>query len=142
MSRRAAPKAHNTAAHNALGSPVTRIALVTGANKGIGRDVARQLCERGYTILVAARDAARGGEAAEQLRAAGGKAHFLALDVTDAASIARAVETIRRDHGVLDVLVNNAAIKLEFHPAPPSECTLDIVRQTRVANRWNAALLS
>ena len=109
---------------------MTRIALVTGANKGIGRDVARQLCERGYTVLVAARDATRGGEAAEQLRAAGGKAQFLALDVTDAASIARAVETIRRDHGVLDVLVNNAAIKLEFHPAPPSECTLDIVRRT------------
>lgn len=109
---------------------MTKIALVTGANKGIGREVARQLCERDYEVLIGARDAARGEEAAGQLRAAGGRARWLALDVTNVDSIASAAETIHRDYGVLDVLVNNAAIKLEFHPAPPSECTLDIVRQT------------
>ncbi len=113
---------------------MTGIALVTGANKGIGYEVARQLCARGYTVLAAARDEARGRAAVERLGAAGAEAHFLSLDVTDAASIARAASEIRQRFGVLDVLVNNAAIKLEFDPAPPSAATVDVVRKTFETN--------
>ena len=106
------------------------IALVTGANKGIGHEVARQLCERGYRVLVGARDRQRGEEAAMRLRDAGGQAEFLPLDVTDTASIALAARTITQHHGRLDVLVNNAAVKLEFHPAPPSAASMEAVRET------------
>ena len=110
------------------------IALVTGANKGIGHEVARQLCERGYRVLIGARDVQRGEDAAMKLRDAGGQAEFVPLDVTDAASITAAVQTIMQRHGVLDVLVNNAAVKLEFHPAPPSACSVATVRETFETN--------
>ena len=110
------------------------IALVTGTNKGIGHEVARQLCALGYLVLLGARDAQRGEQAALQLRDAGGNAEFLPLDVTDSASIAAAAQVITQRHGVLDVLVNNAAVKLEFHPAPPSAATMDAVRETFETN--------
>ncbi len=113
---------------------MNRVALVTGANKGIGHEVARQLGARSFTVLVAARDEARGRAAAAALAAQGADARFLQFDVTDTASIDRAAETIQRDYGVLDVLVNNAAVKLEFHPAPPSSAPLDLVRETFETN--------
>jgi len=113
---------------------MTRIALVTGANKGIGREVARQLGARGYEVLLGARSAEKGEPAAAALREQGLRARYLPLDVTDDASVARAAEAIRNMHGVLDVLVNNAGVKLEIHPAPPSQCTLDVVRETFETN--------
>jgi NAD(P)-dependent dehydrogenase (short-subunit alcohol dehydrogenase family) len=83
------------------------VALVTGANKGIGQEIARQLAARGYTVLVGARDLARGQEAAQQMA---GDARALALDVTSAESIAAAAARIGAELGRLDVLVNNAGI--------------------------------
>lgn len=84
-----------------------KVALVTGANKGIGHAVASELAARGFTVLVGARDAARGEAAARRI---GGDARAIALDVTRAESIAAAAAQIRRELGRLDVLVNNAAI--------------------------------
>lgn len=84
-----------------------RIALVTGANQGVGLHVARALAAQGATILVGSRSLARGEEAA---RALPGNARAIQLDVTDRGSIAAAVEHIRAAHGRLDLLVNNAAI--------------------------------
>jgi NAD(P)-dependent dehydrogenase (short-subunit alcohol dehydrogenase family) len=83
------------------------VALVTGANKGIGLQIAKDLAARGLTVLVGSRDLAR-GEAAAKIVGAGARA--LQLDVTDQASIAAAAERIRKELGRLDVLVNNAAI--------------------------------
>jgi NAD(P)-dependent dehydrogenase (short-subunit alcohol dehydrogenase family) len=85
------------------------VALVTGANKGIGHEIAKQLAARGHTVLVGARDLAR-GEAAARLLA--GDARAIALDVTNAGSIAAAAARIGRELGRLDVLVNNAAIAI------------------------------
>jgi NAD(P)-dependent dehydrogenase (short-subunit alcohol dehydrogenase family) len=79
------------------------IALVTGANKGIGKEIARQLADRGLTVYVGSRDAGRGKQAVEEI---GGDARLLTLDVTDAVSIADAA----RQLDTLDILVNNAGI--------------------------------
>jgi len=79
------------------------IALVTGANKGIGKEIARQLAGAGLTVYVGSRDADRGRRAVEEI---GGDARLLVLDVTDATSIAEAASQV----GALDILVNNAGI--------------------------------
>jgi NAD(P)-dependent dehydrogenase (short-subunit alcohol dehydrogenase family) len=84
-----------------------KVALVTGANKGIGYAIASALAARGFTVLVGARDAGRGEAAA---RGIAGDARFCPLDVTRADSIAAAVSRVQREHGRLDVLVNNAGI--------------------------------
>jgi NAD(P)-dependent dehydrogenase (short-subunit alcohol dehydrogenase family) len=83
------------------------VALVTGANQGIGLQIAKDLAAHDFTVLVGSRNLERGEEAA---RTIGGGAHALQLDVTDQASIAAAAGRIRGEFGRLDVLVNNAAI--------------------------------
>jgi NAD(P)-dependent dehydrogenase (short-subunit alcohol dehydrogenase family) len=91
------------------------VALVTGANRGIGREVARQLAERGYEVLLSARDADKAKTAAEEVsRQSGGSVRPLELDVSDAASIEQAAAALRDDPGRLDVLVNNAGIGADF----------------------------
>ncbi|MGO8790505.1 MAG: SDR family oxidoreductase [Terriglobia bacterium] len=87
-----------------------KIALITGANKGIGFEVARQIGRTGVTVLVGARKPDAGKQAAATLAAEGITARFLPLDVTDHASIAAAAATIGTDFGRLDILVNNAGI--------------------------------
>lgn len=84
-----------------------KVALVTGANKGIGLQIAKDLAAHGFTVLVGSRDLARGEEAAKTIT---GDARAVALDVTDAKSISAAAERIRKELGRLDVLVNNAGI--------------------------------
>jgi NAD(P)-dependent dehydrogenase (short-subunit alcohol dehydrogenase family) len=84
-----------------------RVALVTGANQGVGFQVAKELVANGVTVLVGSRDLARGEAAAKEI---GPGAIALQLDVTDLASIAAAAERIRKEFGRLDLLVNNAAI--------------------------------
>lgn len=88
----------------------TSIALITGANKGIGFATARQLGERGWTVLVGARNEARGRQAAKELAAAGAAAKFVHLDVTEEQSAAQAATWIDAEYGRLDALVNNAGI--------------------------------
>ena len=85
-----------------------KIALVTGASKGIGRAAAEQLAAAGMTVLIGARDPHRGGEVAAAVRAAGGDAHALTLDVTDPATVEEAAQQVERRFGRLDVLVHNA----------------------------------
>jgi NAD(P)-dependent dehydrogenase (short-subunit alcohol dehydrogenase family) len=81
--------------------------LITGANKGLGFETARQLIAAGHTVYVGSRDPARGRQAAAQL---GDRARFVQLDITDDASVEAAVKAIEADGG-LDVLVNNAGIE-------------------------------
>jgi NAD(P)-dependent dehydrogenase (short-subunit alcohol dehydrogenase family) len=80
------------------------IALVTGATSGIGREVARALAADGFSVIVHGRDAERGNAVAEEITAKGGRARFVAADITDVAAIRRLAE----DAGDIDVLVNNA----------------------------------
>lgn len=110
------------------------VALVTGANKGIGKEVARRLGARGMTVLIGARDPARGERAAQELRAQGIEAKAIVLDVTDEASIERARTEIERRFGRLDVLVNNAGVSLERDGRPPSRTPVSVVRATYETN--------
>ena len=112
------------------------VALVTGANRGIGRAIAEALSELGMTVLVGVRRLDEGQAVAGELssRAGPGRAEALALDIGDDASVAAAAESIRSRFGRLDVLVNNAAIKLEYHPAPPSTARLADVIATLDTN--------
>jgi len=86
------------------------IALITGANKGIGFQTARLLAAAGATVLVGARDRRRGLDAEESLKQAGADARFVQLDVAEEASVRRAAEWVGAEFGRLDVLVNNAGI--------------------------------
>ena len=109
-----------------------RVAVVTGANKGIGLEIARQLGREGITVFLGARDEERGRAAAEKLRAEGIDAHPLRLDVTDDASVSAAAALLERDAGHLDILVNNAGIAID--DGPPSRVSLDTLRRTYETN--------
>jgi NAD(P)-dependent dehydrogenase (short-subunit alcohol dehydrogenase family) len=113
---------------------MTTIALITGANKGIGYETARLLGARGVTVLVGARDEERGGQAARHLRDTGADAHAVQLDVTDEKSVQRAAERINNDYEKLDILVNNAGIALFDGTGKPTETTLDTMRKVYETN--------
>ncbi|MER5447631.1 SDR family oxidoreductase [Streptomyces sp. NPDC002766] len=105
--------------------------LITGANKGLGRETARRLVAAGHTVWVGARDAERGLRAAEELGA-----RFVQLDVTDDASVDAAVKTVEAAGG-LDVLINNAAIetRTDDNSVPVAETvTADHMRTTFETN--------
>ena len=108
------------------------VAVVTGANKGIGLEIARQLARQGVTVLIGARDEARGREAAEKLRAEGLDARPLRLDVTDEKSVAAAAAFIEKSVGRLDILVNNAGIAID--DGPPSAVSMQALRRTYETN--------
>lgn len=112
----------------------SRVALVTGANKGIGFATAVGLGRRGITVLVGARDERRGKEAVSRLHHDGVDARVLLLDVTDDSSVGAAAREVESGIGRLDILVNNAALKLEVAPSPPSQCSLTMVRETFETN--------
>ena len=111
-----------------------KIALITGANKGVGEEIARQLGALGMTVLLGARDEARGREAAQELKAGGGDAFPVLLDVTDPNSIEAAAAQVERDYGRLDVLVNNAGISIDGFGNPASATELDTLRRTYETN--------
>jgi NAD(P)-dependent dehydrogenase (short-subunit alcohol dehydrogenase family) len=105
------------------------VALVTGANQGIGLQIARELAAKGFTVWVGSRDLARGEAAAKTIQ---GDARALQLDVTDKASVAAAAARIRRELGRLDVLVNNAAISNTSKK--PGQSVQDYAKTTRPSN--------
>ncbi|MCT2588417.1 SDR family oxidoreductase [Streptomyces sp. N2-109] len=111
----------------------TTIALITGANKGLGFEIARQLGQAGAVVLLGARDQGRGERAADALRESGLPAEALRIDVTDGVSIAAAARRIEERYGRLDVLVNNAGITGGFQ-GPPSEVTPDQLREVYDTN--------
>src|ERR1700676_1933397 len=91
------------------------VALVTGANRGIGREVARQLAAAGYQVLLSARDGEKASAAAREVAdVTGGAVRALELDVADPASIEAAAKRVLEDPGRLDVLVNNAGVGSDF----------------------------
>ncbi len=110
-----------------------RIALVTGANKGIGYEIARQLAGSGVSVLLGARDAGRGQAAADDLAGQGLDVSFIRIDVCDAASIAAAAAEMEARRGRLDILVNNAGIA-DYTDGAPGKASLDAVRSELETN--------
>lgn len=110
-----------------------KIALITGANKGIGLEVARQLGAQGVTVFLGARNPHLGKVAEERLRTDGADAYFIQLDVTKPEIITRAADQLRAQHNRLDILINNAGV----HGAgdgPPGTVNPDAVRQALDVN--------
>jgi NAD(P)-dependent dehydrogenase (short-subunit alcohol dehydrogenase family) len=123
----------------------TTIALITGANKGIGLETARQLGTRGITVLAGARDEARGVAAERALRDGlrdGADARFVPLDVTDAKSVQQAADWIDHEYGRLDILVNNAGIVPKTRGGPPSATDLDEMREVYETNVFGVIMVT
>jgi len=110
-----------------------RIALITGANKGIGLEVARQLGKAGHHILLGARDETRGREAEKTLRDEGIAVRFVAIDLSDSAALRAAAADIEANEGRIDILVNNAGIAIQGDGLPGTT-DLDVVRRTFETN--------
>jgi NAD(P)-dependent dehydrogenase (short-subunit alcohol dehydrogenase family) len=109
--------------------PRDRIALVTGANKGIGFELARDLGREGNRILIGARDRDRGQTAVANLRSEGFAARYVRIDLTDLATISSAATDIEAQEGRLDILINNAGIT-SSGDGSPGAATLEAVRRT------------
>jgi NAD(P)-dependent dehydrogenase (short-subunit alcohol dehydrogenase family) len=108
--------------------PSKTVSLITGANKGIGFEIARQLGALGHIVLLGSRDKKRGRTATDQLKAAGIDAHLMLLDVTHQPSIVRTALFIEQEYGKLDVLVNNAGA-IHDRSLMAAEIPLDTVRE-------------
>jgi NAD(P)-dependent dehydrogenase (short-subunit alcohol dehydrogenase family) len=117
-----------------------RVALVTGANRGIGREVARRLGQHGFKVLVGARSSAAGEEAARAVP--GGDAHSIEIDVASDESVRAAAGRIRIEHGRLDVLVNNAGVDYDTDQRATS-ADLERVRaalEINLLGAWRTAI--
>lgn len=107
--------------------------LITGANKGIGYETARQLGAMGFTILLGTRNEEKGKEAAAGLVNEGVNAHHILLDVTNQHTIEAAFKNIEEEFGSLDVLINNAGVSLE-RGISPSQLELSVLKETFETN--------
>jgi NAD(P)-dependent dehydrogenase (short-subunit alcohol dehydrogenase family) len=112
-----------------------KVALVTGANKGIGFEIGRELGKHGFTVVLAARDARKVADAADRLRTEGLDVQSVVLDVTKPETAAAAAQWLDERFGRLDVLVNNAGVGFEFATGlKPSQLTMETLRATYETN--------
>jgi len=124
-----------------MSSPSHRVALVTGANRGIGLAVSEQLARSGYRVLLSGRDRSKCGQSAEGLQSKGLDVQALELDVTDARSITVALGRIKDEQHRLDILINNAGIMLD-QDSDILDMPLTILQNTLKTNAFGPLLLS
>jgi len=107
-----------------------KIALITGGNKGIGFETARQLAKTGVHVIIGSRDRKKGVEASLKLQGEGLAVEALSIDVNSQSSIAEAAREVEKKHGRLDILINNAGVLVDALDKKPSEQPLDTWRKT------------
>jgi NAD(P)-dependent dehydrogenase (short-subunit alcohol dehydrogenase family) len=122
-------------------TPSRRVALVTGANRGIGFAIAERLAHAGLTVIMGCRNESRGSAACDQLTGQGLDAHFTLFDVTDATTVQSAVARTADRFGRLDVLVNNAGIMIDSHTGI-LELDRALLQNTLETNAYGPLLLS
>lgn len=114
---------------------VGKLAVVTGGSRGLGFQIARELGRRGATVVICARDEAELERAAQKLGRAGIDAYHRVCDVRDRERVAKTIAAIEREHGAIDVLVNNAGI---LHIGPATAMTVDDLHAAMDTNFWGA----
>ena len=127
--------------NNQMSKHDNKVALITGANKGIGFEISRQLAAKGITVVAGARSEDSGRTASNRLRDAGMDVHFQLIDVTDEGSISSAVANIREKFNHLDILVNNAGIMVDDQEKTIIDLNLDTLTKTLVTNAFGPFLL-
>jgi NAD(P)-dependent dehydrogenase (short-subunit alcohol dehydrogenase family) len=110
------------------------VAVVTGANRGLGYEVSRQLARQGVRVLMCCRDAAKGEAAAARVRYEGGDTQGCSLDVADAASIAALAKQVGNNYGAADILVNSAGILIDPPGSRFLDSSIDTYRRTLEVN--------
>lgn len=120
-----------------ISSSTSQVALVTGANKGLGLEISRQLAKQGITVVMGSRSEEKGTAAVEQLRQEGLEVYLVKLDVTNSDDIEALPGFLQEKFGRLDILINNAGVLLDWG-TQPSELNIDILRQTFEANVFGA----
>jgi NAD(P)-dependent dehydrogenase (short-subunit alcohol dehydrogenase family) len=118
-----------------------KVALITGANKGIGFEVARQIAKAGWTVLAAARNEELGRQAAAKLQAEGLDVQFVHIDLNAQESAVTAAEAIRKEFGKLDLLINNAAIN-HAGDGPASKVSVETLETVMRTNYAGAVLVT
>jgi NAD(P)-dependent dehydrogenase (short-subunit alcohol dehydrogenase family) len=118
--------------------PANKIAIVTGGNRGIGHEIARQLMKADLFVVIGARDQARCARALEDLRKAGANVAAFPLDVNDTKSVRRFVEHVEKQHGAPAVLVNNAGVYPESTDAKVVDTQTSVWRETFETNLFGA----
>ena len=121
---------------------LTRLALVTGGNRGIGFEICRQLASRGLAVVLTARDASKGKAAAKSLQDAGLDVEFHRLDVTSCRSIHACIAAVGEKRGRIDVLVNNAGIMIDPRGSRFLDSKLDTYRDTLETNLFGPLQLA
>lgn len=116
---------------------VAKIALVTGANKGLGFEIRKQLAKQEIQVILGAQDIAKGQEAADKLKQQGLDVYPLTLDINNVESIQSAVNTIKEKFGTLHILVNNAGVLLDWTTSV-FDVGLDTLTQTLQTNLYGA----
>jgi NAD(P)-dependent dehydrogenase (short-subunit alcohol dehydrogenase family) len=125
-----------------MAAAAPRIALVSGGNRGIGFEICRRLAKHGLSVVLTARDAAKGKAAAKALHEEGLQVDFQRLDVTSCRSIRSCVSAVAERHGRIDVLVNNAGVLLDARGACFLDAALETYRETLEANLFGPLQLA